>query len=134
MLTTHIFICCKKINSQRLSCVASVIRRISKLSSNVSHALQGSFVLFMSPNNNCHTLQVSSIVFALPSNTYHTLQALFVVFMQITILILILTKYFLRPIYRSFDFFGTKFDLLVLFKKNHNYYLFLFWFNFFILS
>jgi hypothetical protein len=130
MLTTHIFICCKKINSQRLSCVASVIRRISKLSGNVSHALQASFILFMSPNNICHTLQVSSIVFVLPSNTYHTLQALFVVFMQITILILILTKYFLRPIYRSFDFLAPSLTYSS-YSKNHNYYLFLLWFNFF---
>jgi hypothetical protein len=92
MLATHIFLCRKKIYSQRLPCVASVIRRISKLPSNVCHALQGSFVLFMSPNNICHAAQVSSIVFVLHSNAYQVLQVLYVVFMQITILVLILTK------------------------------------------
>jgi hypothetical protein len=97
MLATHIFICCKKINWQRLPCVASVIRRMSKLPSNVCHALQGSFVVFMSPNNICHAVQVSSILFVLHSNVYHVLQALDVVFMQITILVLILTKYSLHP-------------------------------------
>jgi hypothetical protein len=96
MLATQIFICCKKINWQRLPCVASVIRRISKLPGNICHALQGlqgSSVVFMSPNNICHALQVSSIVFMLPSNADHALQALYVVFMQISILVLILTKY-----------------------------------------
>jgi hypothetical protein len=61
-------------NRQRLPCIASVIRRISKLPGNICHALQGSFVVFMSPNNICHVLQVSSIVFLLPDNTYHGLQ------------------------------------------------------------
>jgi hypothetical protein len=97
MLATQIFICCKKINLQHLPCVASVIRRISKLPGNVCHVLQGSFVVFMSPNNICHVLQVSSIVFVLPSNAYHVLQALYAIFMQISILVLILTKYSLRP-------------------------------------
>jgi hypothetical protein len=67
MLATHIFICCKKIKCQYLPCVASVIRRISKLPGNVCHALQGSFVVFMSPSKICHELQVSSLVFVLPS-------------------------------------------------------------------
>jgi hypothetical protein len=97
MLATHIFICCKKIKCQYLPCVASVIRRISKLPGNVCHALQGSFVVFMSPSNICHELQVSSLVFVLPSNTYHALQALYAIFMQISILVLIFTKYSLRP-------------------------------------
>jgi hypothetical protein len=93
MLATHIFICCKKINLQHLPCVACVIRRISKLPGNVCHVLQGSFVVFMSPNNICHALQVPSIVFVLLSNNaYHVLQALYVVFMQISILVLKLTK------------------------------------------
>jgi hypothetical protein len=97
MLATQIFICGKKITLQHLPCVASVIRRISKLPGNVCHVLQGSFVVFMSPNNICHVLQVSSIVFVLPSNAYHVLQALYAIFMQISILVLILTKYSLRP-------------------------------------
>jgi hypothetical protein len=42
-------------------------------------------------------LQVPSIVFVLPSNAYHALQGLYAVFMQITILVLVLTKYSLRP-------------------------------------
>jgi hypothetical protein len=96
MLATQICICCKKIKWQRLPCVASVIRRISKLPGNVCHALQGSFIVFMSPNNICHALQVSSIVFMLPSNAYHELQALYAVFMQISILVLVLTKYSLH--------------------------------------
>jgi hypothetical protein len=49
--------------------------------------LQGSFVVFMSPNNICHVLQVRSIVFVLPSNVYHALQALYATFMQISILV-----------------------------------------------
>jgi hypothetical protein len=81
MLATHIFICCKKINSQRLPCVASVIRRKSKLPSNVCHTLQGLFIVFMSPNSICHALQVPYIVFVLSSNAYHVLQALYAVFM-----------------------------------------------------
>jgi hypothetical protein len=97
MLATHIFICCKKIKWQRLPCVASVIHRISILPGNVCHALQGSFVVFMSPSNICHALQVSSLVFVLPSNAYHALQALYAVFMPISLLVLILTKYSLRP-------------------------------------
>jgi hypothetical protein len=96
MLATQIFICCKKNNWQRLPCIAIIIRGISKLLGNVCYALQGSFLVFMSPNNICHVLQVSSIVFMLPSNTYHALQALYGIFMQISILVLILTEYSLR--------------------------------------
>jgi hypothetical protein len=76
---------------------SSIIRRISKLPGNICHVLQGSFVVFTSPNNICDALQVSSIVFVLPSHACRTLQALYAVFMQISILVLILKKYSLRP-------------------------------------
>ena len=77
MLVTDVFLCCKEIIWQRLSCVASIIRRIWEL-----------------PGNGFYALQPLSVGFVAPGNICHALQALYTVRMQISKLVLIHLEYF----------------------------------------